>query len=424
MKIVWFTIKKILADYVKSNKFIARCYIRNGAASGPQNPFLSDFDLTFFLKADNLKALIGGQAKISKKINSHLILRRLCSDFLVLPDTSNAYNLCDQYYLFRSVYPMEDWLPVEQSQPSKKSEIKHTLPLDCFPEKTLSYYITNVLMGRMRPVMLQPFLLKRCLKKDYIAVGFQPPRSGPYLLLYEALLREVDLWSQFYKGINVVDSQKGHIAVIRPLEGYDPSPYSTAWNNIRTSSHLLKAVSSVWFYPRYQAVMAPNLIVNLKPGISADMCKRAFREIFKAMHGLKFTLAIGREESTIARINSLSWTCLLDPWLLKYYGCGLFGSFEVKDKIIEPAREMLTHKFHEILLRFFSEIMYTINCYNYYKTCFIFDRFLTHNEIILDETVLSRVYHSEFVLRENFDRQRDMQRLLSFLEDKYGVSLF
>jgi hypothetical protein len=411
----------MLVTYINKNEFIGDCYIRHSAAISPQNLFLSDFDLIFFLKAHNLDDLAEKRAKICKDIFSNIIFRKSCSDFIVLPDTQNAYELCRQHYPFRSVYPIETWMPVEQLEVSKEIQANHLLPLDHFPEKVVFYYIIDVLRGYRKRHALEPFFLKRCVKKDYIWAGLKPEKV-PCLSIYEALLEEINIWSQFYKNIDFKYEDQG--ITVKPFNQYDYSRYLTAWSKSKDSSDALESISSVWVYPASHDDITPNLVVNLKPGISAKACKRTLTKILKIFDGLDYFLVIGREESMIGRINGLSRLCLLDPWLFKYFGKCLFGNPKVSDKIIEPSKEMLKQKFREVLLFFSYEKIFDAYNYNYYKLAFILDHLFSHNEIILNDADLSIIYGPDFILKKDFNHKRDTPLLLSFLKDKHDFYLF
>ena len=425
-KITWLFIKDLLARFLRENEFISDCYIRHSAAFEPQNPFLSDFDLTFFLKVKNPEELFSRQAIISQKINHHLILRRLCSGFLTLPDTENARRLCRQYYPFRSVYPMETWVSVGDIQPSQSLKVRHSLPLDCSPENALQYYITKVLQGHRPRHVFEPFLLKHSLKKDYTIAGQKPENTAPELF-YEIILEEINIWSQFYESINVPHQRNLQDIMLKPFVGYDILfNCLEGLSTINFNSIIDQSLTSIWVYPDYRDDLSPHVVVNFKPGISAHMCRQALEEVVRSLQGFGYHLVIGREESMVGRINGLSRTCLLDPWLFKHYGKCILGNPDVKNKIIEPDMEIFRKKFYEIFFRFVSEAMYAPYNYkySYFKTCFICDRLLNQYELVLDERDLSGIYGSEFIDENDFFWERDTPLLLSFLERRHNFKLF
>ena len=128
--------KGILSGYARRNKVISRCYIRHSAAFQPQNPFLSDFDVTFFVNSNDIQGLRDFRRQLACDFRKIIFLRNVIKDSIVLPDTENALNLCKKYYPFRSVYSFDTWMPFENEGEEVSLTVapraRHALPLDAF----------------------------------------------------------------------------------------------------------------------------------------------------------------------------------------------------------------------------------------------------------------------------------------------------
>ena len=410
-KSFWLIAKKLIADYTRKNKFISRCYIRNSAALEPQNPFLSDFDLTYFVDAPNFSEFCKAHGQIRDDFKKRRILpsKHLISHFIIFPATKNAYNLCKQFYPQRSVYPMKTWLPVDKKPAPDMVSIRYSLPLDHRPENFLSCYMIPALIGRIPHAILESMSITRKLKQDSLHTGTTAKISS-FMSFYEVLLAEIDIWDQFYANIKFPDSNQN--ITVRPCGYFDYTEFSKRWDKASSSLNNLDGISSLWVYPASRDDNIPNLVLNLKPNISAKTCQKTINTVLEIFKGLDYTLFLGRETSMIARINGLSRVSLLEPWLFKYYGCCLFGNPKIKENIKEPSIQMLKEKYREFLLYFSYKFMYRARYpYNFYKLCFTLDYLFKHGEIILDNNELAKVYGSEFIPQSRFNPKNDMLKL-------------
>ena len=418
----WTTVKKILTNYALDKKNIPRCYLRHSAAFGPQNLFLSDFDVTFFVDANTIDELRQARRLIFQDLKKKEILYRLLQRPIILPATNNAYTVCQKYYPHRSIYPMETWLSVDQELPMiAPLDSKYSLPLDHTPEGFLSCYMIPVLMGQRRRHIFENALITRNLKKDslYTKVGY-PGRSKT--VFYGSLLADMDIWKQFYKNFKFYESlQKIDFNQDEPI--YYPI-FFERWKTARQDLSDLGGIASLWIYPSSHDDACPNIALNLKPMITAHVSEKVILSVLKVFHGLRYSLLVGREESMLGRINGLSRVSLLEPWLFKYYGYCFSGDPEIKRMIVEPSMDILKQKYQEFLLYVLCGLIWGRYPYAVYRLCFTLDHLFKEKELILNSKKLFEIYGQEFILEEKFDHRKDTPRFLQSLKEKHGFDLF
>jgi hypothetical protein len=423
-KAFWLTMKNLLSSYAKKQKIISRCYIRHSAAFGPQNPFLSDFDVTFFVTARDIDELRKARKQIKRDFQKISILQDIIKHSIFLPATKNAYDLCKEYYPFRSIYPMETWLSVNEETPAASVSTKFSLPLDYIPENFMSCYIIPVLMGKRRRHIFERAFFMRNLKKDYLWTKISCSRKN-VVSFYEALLAEIDIWGQFYKNIKFVNSNEK--ITFHQCDYFNYTSFFERWRTVSDYSKNSGEISSLWIYPTSHNDNLPNVSLNLKASISAKTCQKTINTVLKTFGGLDYTLLLGTEESMIGRINGLSRISLLDPWLFKYHGYCLVGDPGIKGKIKEPNTQMLKEKYREFLFSFmFSTRFICRNSYPYamYRLCFTLDHLFKHREMIVDNDELAEIYGPEFIPKEKFRPLEDTGKLFAELKEKHAFDLF
>jgi len=419
----WLLGRKILSDFVRKNKIITRCYVRHSSAFGPQNPFLSDFDITFFVAASNIDELREAHKQIGwDPGGEENILKHLFKDFIVLPASNNAYRLCERYYPLRANYPMSSWLPLDQETPVHPAVRKYSWPFDHSPESFLSSYMIPVLMGKRRRHIFEGFLFARKIKGD-CAYQKADYAHKMFWSTWEALLEEINIWDKFYKSISIPDG-RSKVNVL-PFDWLQGKPFQERWNIAREKFNGLEEVVSLWVYPPSHFDVIPNVALNLDPTISPGNFKKIFQNVRKAFTGLDYSLFLGTETSMLGRINGLSRVALLEPWLFKYQGVCLLGDPMVKEKIVEPSMEMLREKYREFLLyasyRFLCEKSYP---YAIYRLCFTLDHLFKLNTLVLDPGILADIYREEFIPEHSFTPLADTPKLLLSLKEMHGFDLF
>ncbi|MGA2775014.1 MAG: hypothetical protein ABSE81_03000 [Candidatus Omnitrophota bacterium] len=422
-KIFWVIIKKKLFSYWRRNRNIYRCYIRHSAALEPQNPFLSDWDVVFFITASNIDELRKVRKQIDRDFKRSFIFRYLIQHSLTLPATKNAYDLCKKYYPFRSIYPIETWLSVDKEIPVTSIPTKNlSLPLDHTPENFFACYMVPALMGKIKHNIFERAFITRKLKKDYLWTEISYPRIN-FLSFYEVLLAEIDIWDQFYKKIEFIKNDEK--ITFRSGNFFSYLNFIERWRTTPNYCKDSEKVSSLWIYPASHNDNIPNVSLNLKPSISTKTCQKIISMVLKTFSGLDYTLLLGTEESMIGRINGLSGVCLLEPWLFKYQGCCLFGDPLIKGKIIKPSLQMLKQKYQEFLFYLFNRFLrQNPSPYAIYRLCFTLDYLFKHSEIILDNNELAKIYGTEFIPESKFNSRADTPKLLLSLKNKHGFDLF
>ena len=420
--------KGILSGYARRNKVISRCYIRHSAAFQPQNPFLSDFDVTFFVNSNDIQGLRDFRRQLACDFRKIIFLRNVIKDSIVLPDTENALNLCKKYYPFRSVYSFDTWMPFENEGEEVSLTVapraRHALPLDAFPENFLRSYMIPVLKKDKRRHIFQSALIARNLKKDYSWALLQPQKKTS-TSFYDTLLNEAGIWDKFYKNINFTEAREkaafhhpGRLGRVNFME---------RWRAVSLDKNDLQGLSSLWVYPATHNDYISNVSLNLNPSVCANSCRKIINKVLRAFDGLKYNLIIGTEEAMMGRINGLSGAYLLEPWLFKYCGSCLFGNEGIREKIKEPTMYLLKEKYWEFLLclmissGFINQGTYP---YAVYRLCFTLDYLFKHNEIILDNDRLSEIYVSEFIPEARFNPDVDTVKFLSILREKHNFYLF
>lgn len=406
---------RLLNRYLQDNAVILRCYIRHSMALEPQNPFLSDFDLTFFVDCRDVYELQRIYQRINKDLAQRALLRRLAQDIIVLPATQEAYDLCARYYPFRSIYPMLTWLLLPGKQKPQPIKIDYTLPLDHAPENGLFYYVIPALRRQKPRHIFESLLIKRLIKKDSLFAGIQNSEKHGEGGFFKGLLAEIDIWAKFYK--NLIYSDQGQELKFDNDISFDYAPFNKRLNTIRNFGDNFQGASSIWIYPSSINGAIPNLALNFKPTATAQQCRRVIDTTIKAFEGLGYNLILGREESMIARINGLSRLNLLEPWLFEYCGKCLWGAKSTNQAINKPTIGLLKKKYNEFLFYFFYGCLIPSSYdYDFYKLCFTMDYLFKKSEIILNEDKLSGIYGSEFIGRSCFDCQKHTPSLLLSLE--------
>lgn len=417
-------ILKLLNSYVRKNTFISRCYVRHSMAFEAQNPFLSDFDLAFFVRANNFCELQKAHRTISKGLEKFRLFKKVASNFIVLPDTAKAYSLCRQYYSFRSIYPMQTWFLCGSNQSPMPAKIQHSIPLDHVPETALIFYMIPVLRKQRLSHPFERLLVKRMVQKDYLWAGVNGKRKH-LASFHQALLTDIDIWGEFYKGMDYPNNKpRGIVFKLRKRPDY--TAFINRWDIAqRFIGGLVGNVSSLWVHPSSIGDNWPNLVINFRPSISAQKLRRIVTAILRIFEGLNYNLLLGYEESMIGRISGLSRLNLLEPWLLKYYGCCLYGNPHAKGNIVEPSMDTLRKKYQESLLYLFSHCLeQVIFNYNFYKLCFTMDHLFKYGEIILEEDGLNAIYGNEFIPRDKFNYPSSLPSFLSSVEKRHDFSLF
>lgn len=417
-------ILKHLRDYTKSRPFISSCYVRHSAAASAQNPCLADFDLAFFINAGNICDLQKIYQNMYSELTSNKLTKRLFSHFIVLPATKEAEDLCKLYYPFRSIYPISSWLSLSEKQtlPSEYKITNNFIPLDHSPENGMLYYMIPALQKKIRRHPLEPLLLKRLIKKDFLYAGL-PENRWNNGNLCSGILTEIEIWNEFYKKTSY--SKINQKLELNDTLNYDFTIIKRKLNNVFRQEISSEKISSAWVYPSTLDDNTPNLCLNLDPDTTVKQLMRIINSTAAIQEGMNYNLVIGREQSMTGRINGLSRLNLLEPWLFENFGQCIWGSKDISNRINKPDLNILKQKYNEFLLYFsYGCLLQGAYSYNFYKLCFIMDYLFNKEEIILDENKLSKIYGNEFILKKNFEYNKHTSSLLLSLQRLHGFSVF
>jgi hypothetical protein len=361
--------------------------------------------------------------QIAQDMRRAVVLRSICKHAILLPEAENAYAYSKKYYPFRFSYPLETWLSVEEKARPPVVRPVVSPPFDHSLESFFLSYLMPVLEGVIKRHPFEPFFLNRKLTSDYRWTGEGEPRQRPALRA-EVLGSEIALWDRFYQKFTFTQSSD----TIRLAERrfFDREIFISRWQESLRSFRWQGGIKSLWVYPASHS--DSTAIVSLNFDLTArnnDIFLRAIGAVCKAFKGLSFSLQAGTERTMIARVNGLSRTAVLDPWLLKHQGVCLQGDEGVRAFIIEPPLAVVQEKFRETLLyAFYSFLWRPAYPYAFYRLCFTFDRLCTHKELMFDQDALAGIYGKEFIREQEFDARRDTERLLSFLKERHGFDMF
>ena len=418
----WIVAKTALWSFTRNNRFVDKSYIRHTAAFGPQDPFLSDMDVTFFVKAGDLTGLLAARKKIGEGISQSRVMKFFVNFLMVFPATKNAYELCKKYYPYRSLYPFETWRQPNDFTISRIRALGKALPLDQMPEKISYLYLHPVMVGGRKPHTREREFLSRKLKHEKMLLGVRGTQEKD-VTLFSALFSTIKLWSSFYQSLEIPVQRTG--LVFKWEREYDYREFFDKWISGPGILRNRQLVSSVWVYPDWLDESVPHVAVNLNLNITDKVFEEVAREVVKVFQGCKCSLVFGTEPSMLGRINALGMLNLFEPWLFQHYGVCLQGDYAIKDRIVSPSHEMLKQKFNEIMLYYVYSFMHQARYkYEFYKACFVCDHFFQTGEIVLSEEILAKIYGSVFIIRRNFKPEIHTVNFLVALEKLHHFSLW
>jgi hypothetical protein len=416
-RLAWSTILRRLESYCRRNTNVRHCFIRHSTASGPQNFWVSDYDLVFFVQAASFQEVNKRAASIRRDLKKAIVL-----DAIVLPASPAAYRLCASHYPLRSLYPMSSWRRIYGEPITLPATPSVPLPLDHAPESFLYSYLTPVLKGKMRRHFAQATLMQRKLEREHLQFGRPIPSAYPSEL-YEVVAHNIRFWDQFYRGLSFPPQQEP--VVVRPTRRQSHLAFASQWAKADLPAVARRGVDSVWVYPSSHQDHKPHLLVNLKPAASREECRTAIRALLKMFRGLEFDLLLGTQASMRGRLRGLSRVALFEPWLCKAFGHCLYGDRNAAQEIQEPLFQELQQKLREFFLylsyRTFSGGWYP---YSLYRLCFTLDHLFKSRELVVDSEDLAVVYGRDFLQEFQFDGWERNKHVLDAWKNLHALSLF
>lgn len=415
--IAWRAVQQWLERYCRRNTTIQHCFIRHSTAWSPQNLWVSDYDLAFFVQATGFRELQLRASTIRMDLKRGLVL-----DAIVLPANPKAYSLCATHYVHRSLYPMNHWRHIYGASITISEAFSPSLPLDHCPEGFLYGYVTPILQGKKRRRLGHRTLMKRKLERESIQITGALPRESASEL-YEVVAEDIRLWDEFYRKLAFV-SADGQ-AKVWPVKTQPHLAFADRWAKADLPRPKLPGVASVWIYPSFHYDSKPYVALNFEQAVSRDDCRIAIVGLLKTFERLDFNLLLGTERSMVGRLNGLSRVTLLEPWLHKAFGQCLYGDKSAAQTILEPSSEELKEKLKEYFLYLSYRVFPGGACpYSLYRLCFTMDYFFQRRELVLDSADLADIYGQDFLPKFQFEGSERRERVLEAFKSLHGLHLF
>jgi hypothetical protein len=415
--LAWLAMQRWLESYCRRNKSIQHCFIRHSTALAAQNLWVSDYDLAFFVDANNFHEVENHAARIRRDLRKAFVL-----DAIVLPASPMAYHLCASHYPHRSLYPMNRWRLVHGPLIIVSDVASGPLPLDHCPEGFLYGYLTPVLLGQKRPHPAKATLMRRKLEREFIQITGSAPRACPSKL-YDVVAEDIRLWDEFYRKLSFPSTDRA--VEVWPTRNQAHLAFTSRWAGADVARSEPREVDSVWLYPSFHNDHKPYLVLNLEPSVSQDDCQAAVTGLLKTFRGLDFHLLLGTRRSMIGRLSGLSRVTLLEPWLCKAFGHCLYGDGNAAHEIHEPATQELKEKIREYFLylsyRVFPGRPFP---YSLYRLCFTLDHLLRHRELVMDGEDLADIYGQDFARETHLEGRKGRQSVLDAWKVLHGLDLF
>ena len=419
-------ILRYLSKLLREDSVISEIFLRHSSAYAPQNPLLSDFDVTVFVRTTHLEDFREAVRKIRHKMRFSIPGRLCLGDAMFLPDTALIRNWLENSYYFRSIYPFKCWLSVRTGRQSSEAEISHTLPFDLAPERVLLSYLIPVLRNRKRRRLFETEFLDRKLEMDCRIAGVSNS-AGTAGGFWPCLAEEISLWNDFYTGFPPQNSSfELDEIILFPVPNY--TPFEWARSRITESSLLRENIESIWLFPSGMNSFEPYMTVNVRDGIDPESLRQSIKLLLEIFKGLFFTLQIGTRTSMFGRIQGLSDFFLFEPWLFSRYSICLFGDVGSTGVVSLPAQDMVDAKFIQLVLYFLGiwsgegELPYQL-----FQSIFLMRDLHDNSRLIHDSTALKNIFRQDMLLRSEYQSESlpSRQRLFfSALEKYHGVQVF
>jgi hypothetical protein len=415
--IAWRGVRLWLERYCRGNTTIRHCFIRHSTAWSPQNLWVSDYDLAFFVEATSFREVQLRASAIREDLRRGLIL-----DAIVLPANPKAYNLCATHYVHRSLYPMNHWRHIYGGPITISDAASPPLPLDHCPEGFLYGYVTPILQGKKRPRLGHRTMMKRKLERESMQITGAPPRDSASEL-YGVVAEEIRLWDEFYRTLSSVPTDGQ--AEVWPVKDQPHLAFADRWAKADWPRSKLPGVASVWIYPSFRYDSKPYVVLNFDRAVSRDDCRTSIVGLVKTFEGLDFELLLGTERSMVGRLAGLSRVTLLEPWLREAFGQCVYGDKTAAQKIREPSADELREKLREYFLYLSYRVFPGGACpYSLYRLCFTLDYFFRRRELVLDSEDLADIYGREFLQKSQFEGSERRERVLEAFKSLHGLHLF
>lgn len=415
--IAWRGVQLWLERYCRRNPTIRHCFIRHSTAWSPQNLWVSDYDLAFFVEAPSFREVQLRGSTIRTDLKKALIL-----DAIVLPANPKAYSLCATHYVHRSLYPMNHWRHIYGGPITISDAPSPSLPLDHCPEGFLYGYLTPILQGKKRPRPGHRTLMKRKLERESTQVTGALPRDSASEL-YDVVAEDIRLWDEFYRKLSFVPNDGQ--AEVWPVKARPRLPFADRWAKADLPRSKLSGVASIWIYPSFHSDSKSYVVLNFDQAVSREDCRTAIVGLVKTFETLDFDLLLGTERSMVGRLNGLSRVTLLEPWLHRAFGQCLYGDKSPAREIREPSTVELREKLKEYFLYLSYRVFPGGACpYSLYRLCFTLDYFFRRRELVLDSEDLADIYGQEFLQKFQFEGSERRERVLEAFKSLHGLDLF
>src|SRR5579862_21604 len=396
-RVAWGAILLWLEKYCRQNGTIQHCFIRHSTAWTPQNLWISDYDLAFFVEANSFSELRNRTIRIRRDLKKGVIF-----DAIVLPATPTAYSLCASHYAHRFLYPMNRWRCVYGAPIAIPDVASADLPLDHCPEGFLYGYVTPILQRRKRIHPAHRTLMKRKLEREVLQITNAVAQRVRTTGLYDVVAQDVRLCDEFYLKLSLLPNQEA--VQVWPTKRRPYSAFVSRWNVADWSRSGLPGVESVWIYSSVSDDHKPYVVLNFDRMISRNNCKAAVDGLLKTFRGLEFNLLLGTERSMVGRLRGLSRVTLLEPWLCKSFGYCLYGDETTAAEISEPSIGEVKEKLKEYYLYLSYRVLPgTSHPYFLYRLCFTLDYLFRHRQLVVDSEDLADIYGREFLLQFQFE---------------------
>lgn len=416
---VWRLVKARLSSFTRNNKFIERCYLRHSTAFGPQDPFLSDFDVAFFIKSKDLSEFLIRRKVVLAALSKDFLFKRIAMDFGILPASENAYELTRKHHFFRSVYPFETWRRPDEPPCREEVRIRPTLPLDHVPEVSLYHNVLPLINLEKKKRRLERQYLARQVVKSASRVGCELP-AREIKNEFSALLSEMDIWGTFYGSLKW--SEQPQEASLTPRPDGELQAFSLRWESAASCLKDPSVIASIWVYPQWMG--APYLSVNFCPSVTETDCQQALAALRELFSRLRCRFLVGREESMVGRINGLAAQHLFEPVLFQRHAVCLQGDINLRSRIVIPSSEVMNEKFKcRMFISFYKWIDQDYS-YKIYFLPFVMEHFNNTGELILDSESLSKVFGDEMALSRGFNPRKHVSALCARLKEKHAFSFF